>query len=365
MLACNRARGRFSLVVSEMAHHTGSLPGSEVQLIGLRSSFLKPGFSLSPIESLYRLVVAILLRSTVLLLLLGATACAEHQVDRGDQAGLSNEIEPPESSGAETHASDSSTAQEDRMISIDIIGGLFPATAADASNMSSLASLFGSVFQLDLKGCMADAGFQLDLPDLDLSRRHYDFPDLDLISSIGFGFSQSLQSPASAFDPLENIPLELREQFRTDQDRCYLAYVEEHGDPMAQIEGVAGTLQSLWYNELAAIDSSPEIVAEFLTWRQCMADGGHRVDSHESFFPELDITLLGLLGDDPQAADLEAARAEELAAAELYVACMQPLEAVRQPIRDEARRLFLEDNAEEVRAIEELADRLIAEVQQR
>lgn len=95
-----------------------------------------------------------------------------------------------------------------------------------------------------------------------------------------------------------------------------------------------------------------------------MSDGGWPVDGHHDFFAQLDGEIVNILGESPNLLDVEEARALDLAAGRLYASCMEPLERVRQPMRDEARRNFLENNAEEVRAVEELADRLIGELHQ-
>ncbi len=186
--------------------------------------------------------------------------------------------------------------------------------------------------------------------------RFFDFPDLDTIAEIGFGMTHDIEvNPDLEVDPFDAlVPPDLRDQFLLNLRACY----DESADPMQQIHEAGGVLQEQWWNELADIDSSPAIVEQFQIWSQCMAQGGRPVSSHRGFFSELDGIVFSLLDD------LAAAREEELAAAELYVACMEPLEEVRQPLRDVARRQFLEDNSEEVRAIQELADRLIREAQE-
>jgi len=224
--------------------------------------------------------------------------------------------------------------------------------------MTRLSGLFGRVFDVYFVECMNSAGFELELPIGEPSGRHYDFPDLEDIAVNGFGVMHSLQAPNQWLDPLQALPLELHTQYAIDQTACYETYVEEFGDPMGEILEAANILQDQWYGEIATIDSSPEMIAEYHDWRECMTEGGRTVDSHRGFFADLDGILLELSDD------FGAALAEELSAAELYVACMAPLEEVRQPIRDKARQEFLEDNAEEVRAIQELANRLILEVQQ-
>lgn len=226
--------------------------------------------------------------------------------------------------------------------------------------MSALSWVFNGVSALEIETCLRETGFEYITPAGNPdTTRFFDFPDLERIAEHGFGMVES-QPPDSEFfepeppDPLEDIPVELREEFIAQLEACYLAYE----DPFEHIHDVSSALQMQWREQLASIDSSPTVVAQFQRWRQCMTDGGRPVESHRGFFADLDVILLGMLDD------WKAARAEDLAAAELYVACMTPLEEVRQPIRDKARQEFLEDNAEEVRAIQVLADRLILEVQQ-
>jgi len=241
-------------------------------------------------------------------------------------------------------------------ISVDVIGALFPTSSGDADSLIDLYSVFGRVRYLRYMECMRDAGFEIDVLEAEpdgFHNRFYDYPDLEAISIQGFGVTFGSEYD---LDPLESIPVGLRGQYKKDRSACNAAYDE----PADQIWDAVSVLGGQWIEEIANIDLLPEMAEQFAIWEQCMADGGRPVENHEMFFPDLDRVLIELLEAD----ELEAARAEELAAAELYVACMTPLEAVRQPMRDEARRVFLEDNAEEVRAIEELVNRLILEVQQ-
>jgi len=251
---------------------------------------------------------------------------------------------------------ETSKAGEIQAIGIDVVGALFPTSSADKDSWVDLYSVFGRVMYLHYIECMGEAGFEIDpLEDKTdgFHNRYFDFPDLEAIAEQGFS-NTYMES-----DPLEDVPLELHDQYRKDDRDCILAYV----DPSDQIRDASNALSSQWSNELRSIESSAEIVEQFEIWAQCMTDGGRPVESHRGFFADLEGALFPLM-DSLDPADWEGARAEELAAAELYVACMRPLEEVRQPMRDDARRKFLEDNAEEVRAIEELANRLILEVQQ-
>jgi len=293
-----------------------------------------------------------------------AAACSGSQGEKADPgvalADGTPSHETDEPGGSESAPADSSGApnadNDGSAISVDIIGALFPTSYSDADSLIDLYSVFGRVWYLYHVDCMRDAGFEIDLPESETSgfhNRFYDFPNLEAIAKQGFSVSYEES------DPLENVPIGLQDHYMETQRACDFAYV----DPSDQIWDASDLLVRQWYEEIYVVDSSPEIVEQFEIWAKCMTDGGHPVESHESFFPELDSALF-TLEDSLDPADWEKARIEELAAAELYVACMRPLEEVRQPMRDDARREFLEDNAEEVRAIEELANRLILEVQQ-
>jgi len=292
-----------------------------------------------------------------------AAACSGNEAET-PEPGL------PQADALPTHQSDESDSDSTAVdtaiaataenggaaISVDVIGAMFPTSSGDADSLIDLYSVFGRVRYLRYMECMQDAGFEIDALEAEpdgFHNRFYDYPDLEAIAEQGFGvtFGSSYE-----VDPIESVPQGLRDQFREDRSACNAAY----DDPSDQIWDASSALSSLWSSELRAIESSAEMVEQFEVWAQCMTDGGRPVESHEGFFPDLDAILIELLEAD----ELEAARAEELAAAELYVARMTPLEAVRQPMRDQARREFLENNAEEVRAIEELAKRLILEVQQ-
>ncbi len=299
---------------------------------------------------------------------LAATACSGQQrvpertdpqtgdLDVTEQQRSDAGVDSDGYGGSVSPSSDSGGIQE---ISIDVIGFLFPATAADASNLFPLGRLFGAVNHAAISECMGQAGFEYPpyKPE-QFVPRFFEFPDLDTIAEIGFGMTHDSElDPDPAKSPFEDlVPPELEEQFLESLRTC----ADMAENPMRQLLEAGNVLEEQWWSELFSIDSSPAIVEQFAAWRQCMADGGRPVSSHRGFFSELDGILLGLLDDGDQTE----ARTEELAAAALYVACMEPLEEVRQPLRDAARRQFLEDNFEEVRAIQELADRLIREAQE-
>ncbi len=259
--------------------------------------------------------------------------------------------------GSVSSSDDSDGIQE---ISIDVLGYLFPATAADASNLYPLGRLFGAVTHTEIAECMGQAGFEYPpFKDEESVPRFFDFPDLETIAEVGFGGTHGIvrEPQPNSFEMI--VPPDLEDQFRLSESAC----LDQVDDPIQRISDTAGILEDKWWNELFEIDASPAIVEQFQLWRQCIAEGGLQVSSHDDFFSQLERVVVVLL-DDLEPADVEAARAEEMAAAELYVSCMEPLEEVRQPLRDAARRQFLEDNSEEVRAIQELADRLIREAQQ-
>lgn len=299
------------------------------------------------------------LRLGVVLCLLAA-ACSSPQIEEAGEGPLgSSDDSTPQANpllddDSLAYETDSIVeAGQERAISVDVIGALFPTSSSDADSLIDLYDVFGRIRYLHYVGCMQHAGFEIEPPVVETDgfhNRFYDFPNLEAIAEQGFSdtFTEA--------DPLEDVPVGLQDQYKRDRRACTLAY----DDPSEQIWDSSDPLVSQWYEEIYAIDSSSEVVEQFEIWERCMADGGRPVENHRSFFGDVDTVVIDLL----ESGEFEAAREAELAAAELYVACMGPLEAVRQPMRDAARRAFLTDHAEEVRAIEELAHRLILEVQQ-
>ncbi len=298
------------------------------------------------------------------------TAAEEQEADAGgtDEDGGSDGSGGTDGAGVTASSSTADDSEAVQAISVDVIGAFFPASSADTDSLGEFYRTFSRATEPKIEACMRQAGFDFSFPDdSSAASTHWsDFPDLDKLEEVGFHGNQAYDEPesesvANPFDPLAEIPEGLREQFRLDIGACS----EPHYAPLDQVQDVAGILQGQWYNELASIDSSPEVAEQFSIWRECMVDGGMPI----------------LPGDGPHAAgslgffdnarfqdlldqDLEVAREYEMDAARLYVSCMRPVEEVRQPLRDAARRQFLEDNSEEVRAIQELANQVLRELEQ-
>lgn len=108
---------------------------------------------------------------------------------------------------------EASAAAHSPPIAVDVIAALFPETAADAHKVYTLVDMFAERARLTIEECMRQAGFDYQAPsEPDQKTRFFDFPDLDHIAEHGFGPILG----GKWVDPLEHVPLGLRDQFAAD-----------------------------------------------------------------------------------------------------------------------------------------------------
>ena len=298
------------------------------------------------------------------------TAAEEQEADAGgtDEDGGSDGSGGTDGAGVTASSSTADDSEAVQAISVDIVKVFFPTSAADTHSTVDFFTVINRATFPRIQACMREAGFEYSPPggSSDDPGHWADFPDLDKLEEFGWYGDQGHDAPDSEpavdpSEPLAGIPQELHAQLEAELRAC----TELHYAPRNRITDAARVLEHQWWNELASIDSAPEVVEQFRIWRECMVDGGMPVRR----------------GDDPSATESvssfdtaryrelsaqsrAAAREYEMAAAKLYVSCMRPVEEVRQPLRDAARRQFLEDNSEEVRAIQELANQLLRDLEQ-
>ena len=299
------------------------------------------------------------------------TAAEAQEADAG--GGTAENVATDETGGtAGTGVSASSSSSDDsedvQEISVDIVKVFFPASAADRHSSVDLFTVLNRATFPKLQACMREAGFEYVSPGggSDAPGHWPALPDLDKLDEFGWYGDQDYSEPDSEpavdpSEPLAGIPQELHAQFEAELRAC----TELHYAPQYRITDAARVLEHQWWNELASIDSVPEVVEQFRIWRECMVDGGMPVRrGDDPSAPERVSSFDTARYQELSAQSPEAAREYEMAAAKLYVSCMRPVEEVRQPLRDAARRQFLEDNSEEVRAIQELANQLLRDLEQ-
>ena len=241
-------------------------------------------------------------------------------------------------------------------IRTELVAALFPASAQDTKSLATLTVSEVERRNLLIEGCMSDAGFDYAIFRGDSAGdRYFDFPDLPEIAETGFGLTAPTARDTQ-LNPYDGVPEELRDQFLLDLDQCTANAVDAVAtDPDSvsaeEVFAAAAPLQDLWFAEIAVIDKLSEVVQAFEDWKGCMSASGYNPTTHVGFFVDVDENVIPLLETD-----FEAARQAEMAVANTYAQCMEPVEAIRQPIRDDARAAFLSDYSEEIRALEELFD---------
>jgi hypothetical protein len=113
-----------------------------------------------------------------------------------------------------------------------------------------------------------------------------------------------------------------------------------------------------WHVQLGHLDTTnPKILTAFARFGRCVSDRGWTQDrSVEDAGPvSAEMEFFGVVDSRVVSApDDIAARAVEQSAASDYADCMEDVEAIRQPLRTEARSAFVSEHADELLAAESL-----------
>jgi hypothetical protein len=210
----------------------------------------------------------------------------------------------------------------------DIVPMLFPATGAETRWTQGLDAFLQTVRYAALQDCVR--AHQVAVPNVPppMFVRYLDIPDLAFIRVHGF----SAETTAGAAAP-DGTPSAAQQQClatAADADRALRASFVP--------------LQAQWFAALASIRDQPQVAAAYRDSTSCLRQRGLTVSDENDFFTLVDSRLHALDGQS-------AKQTTEHELAVHYATCMQPVEAVREPLRTRLREQFVADHAQQVQAL--------------
>jgi len=207
----------------------------------------------------------------------------------------------------------------------DIVPMLFPANGAETRWTQGLTAYLQTVQYNALQDCARS--YHIAAPNVPppMFVRYLDIPDLAFIRVHGFS-----ADTATGAGPPDETPSAAQRQClaaAADADRALRASVT--------------ALQAQWFAALSTIREQPPVAAAYRDFTACLGQRGLAVSDENDFFTLVDSRLHHLDGQ-PAREPTE----HELAAH--YVACTQPVEAVREPQRQRLRHQFVAGHAGQV-----------------
>ncbi|MFJ3792310.1 hypothetical protein [Kitasatospora sp. NPDC090091] len=232
----------------------------------------------------------------------------------------------------------------------DLTPMLLPATGPDTRLTQGLDGFASLVRDRATRACLSAAGVRMPDAPPAMFIRLFEIPDLDHISRNGFsptavpGAAPSGPAPSDAAGPADSAV----------QRRC-----GAEGDAAAgSLHSLYGPLQNRWLTGLAAVEKEAPVVAARQQLPGCLAGRAIRADGEQSFFDQVDRAL-------QTAGTPDAARTEDLRLGAAYAACMQPVEAQREPLRAALRAGFVREHEGELDAARKALPQRVAELERR
>lgn len=159
-----------------------------------------------------------------------------------------------------------------------------------------------------------------------------EIPDLDFLARHGFGHGATVPTPVASPAPPRSV------------SPATIGDCRDQGAAAARkLRDTYATLQGQWFRELASVQRLPATVRALETLPDCLSGYGFQVRDENGFFALVDSRLLDAPSAEFPYVDRELGRA--------YATCMRPVEAVREPARQQARTRFLTEHADEVREL--------------
>ena len=162
--------------------------------------------------------------------------------------------------------------------------------------------------------------------------RYMDIPDLAYIRAHGFATGTG-PVPAAPVSPAGGSP-------SAGQQQC----ISTANDADRTVRALLRPVQQGYLATLSAVRDRPEVTAAYRGLGACLQAHGIAAADEQAFFGLVDSRLHALDGKPGRAA-----AEHELAVA--YADCMQPVEAVREPLRGEQRTGFVTAHAKDVDAL--------------
>ena len=122
---------------------------------------------------------------------------------------------------------------------------------------------------------------------------------------------------------------------------------------VGELQKVYAPLQSQWFARLPRLQREPAVRKAYRSFGRCLGDHHVDADTEDAFF--------GLVDQRLQASDTAGGRR----LATVYATCMEPVESVREPLREDLARTFRAAHAEELAKIRTQLPEKIHELEKR
>ncbi|MFD9330261.1 hypothetical protein [Streptomyces sp. NPDC060065] len=220
-------------------------------------------------------------------------------------------------------------ARLDHALPDDPVRMLFPATGAETRWTQGLDTFGQQVARAAADSCARDRGIGLPEQVPLAFIRFFELPDLDFIAQHGTSASATVPAPAASPGATRTgSPAEIR-QCRAEGSAAADALRDSYA-----------ALQGRWYSELVSLRRDPATVRALKTLPGCLAGFGIQARDEQAFMALADARMQSAAPADLPRAERELGRA--------YASCMRPVEAVREPARQQLRTRFLTEHADEV-----------------
>ncbi|MEU7386155.1 hypothetical protein [Streptomyces tanashiensis] len=222
---------------------------------------------------------------------------------------------------------------------------VLPTTGADTRGTQGLDAFGRLAAAWAVDGCAERLGETVPDSPPPMFTRYHALPDLAFLDAHGFGGDTLVPGAPPATRSTTNTPATPSPRLRN----C-LTEGRAVGRELFQIYG---PLQSAWFAEIAPVDRAPDVRKALAGLGDCLT--AHQVNARD------ESAFLDLVDQRLQAADATAARG----LGSVYAACMKPVEAVREPLREKAAVSFRVSHAAEIARVRTELPRKIGELEKR
>ncbi|KIF06738.1 hypothetical protein PL81_05840 [Streptomyces sp. RSD-27] len=227
----------------------------------------------------------------------------------------------------------------------DVTAMVLPATGKDTRLTQGLEGFTSLVRSQALRDCLATA--HAPVPDMPppMFIRLFEIPDVEALARNGF---QGGIVPGPALPPASSA----------QADDAVVQRCSQQGDAAAaQLRSVYGPLLSSWLLQLAPLEQDASVVSARTSFTACLADKGVQAKDENGFFDGVDRKLRTIDGRD-------AVKAEDRRLGAVYAACINPVEAAREPLRAHLRERFAAEHQAELDKVRGLPG-LLTEMEKR
>lgn len=214
----------------------------------------------------------------------------------------------------------------------DVVRMLFPATGRESRWAQGLDAFGQQIGHAVARSCARSHGAAAPEGPPPTFIRLSDLPDLAFIRRHGFTTSAEVPLP----DPAAGSPAPARDAARQEPRRCEASARAA----VKRFRELYAPLQRRWWRRIAAVRDEPRVARALEELPGCLDRHGAPAGSEDAFFALVDTRLQR--SDSPAAADRTDRR---LGAG--YAACMEPVEAVRRPLRRQLRQEFTARHAQQ------------------